>query len=74
MKKITSIAVILVILALPIILSAQPQPNDATIGGGAGSSPVGGGAPIGGGFLVLLSLAIGYGVRKIYDFRKKAME
>jgi hypothetical protein len=74
MKKITSIAAFLVILALPILLSAQPQPSDPSIGGGAGASPVGGGAPIGGGFLVLLSLALGYGVRKVYDFRKKALE
>lgn len=73
MKKITSIAVILVISALPILLSAQPQPNDPGIGGGAGASPVGG-APVGGGFLVLLSLALGYGVRKFYDIRKKALE
>jgi len=74
MKKIKSIAVIMILTALPMLLSAQPQPSDSGIGGGAGGNPVGGGAPIGGGFLILLSLALGYGIRRIYDFRKKAME
>jgi hypothetical protein len=34
----------------------------------------GGGAPIGGSFMILVSLGIGYSFRKIYDIRKKSLE
>ena len=74
MKKAIQILAILIVILLPVILSAQPMPGDNTIGGGAGSAPAGGGAPIGGGLLIMLSLAIGYGTKKLVDLRKKVME
>ena len=74
MKKAIQILAILLVILLPVILSAQPLPGDGTIGGGAGSAPAGGGAPIGGGILILLSLAIGYGTKKLVEARKKVME
>ena len=74
MKKAIQILVILIVVLVPVILTAQPHPWDETIGGGTGGSPVGGGAPIGGGLLILLSLAIGYGTKKIYDARKKVLD
>ena len=75
MKKIIQVLTFVAYIMVPFILSAQPQPWDPNIGGGAGANPVGGGgAPIGGGLLILLSLAIGYGSKKIYDARKKVLD
>ncbi|GAB4325827.1 MAG: hypothetical protein Kow00127_18580 [Bacteroidales bacterium] len=74
MKKVIQILAILLVVMVPVILSAQPLPYDQTIGGGAGSTPVGGGTPIGGGLIIMLSLAIGYGTKKIYDLRKKVLD
>ena len=72
MKKVIQILAIAFVLLVPVILSAQPLPWEA--GGGEGATPVGGGAPIGGGLLILLSLAIGYGTKKIYEARKKVLD
>ena len=73
MKKVIQILAIALVILVPVILSAQPLPYDPGIGGGNASNPVGGGAPIGGGLLIMLSLAIGYGTRKIYEARKKVL-
>ena len=73
MKKAIQILVILFVILVPVILSAQPLPYDPGVGGGEGGAPTGGGAPIGGGLLIMLSLAIGYGVKRIYSIRKKVM-
>ena len=72
MKKVIQILVIVLVVMLPMILAAQPQPWDPGLGGGEGANPVG--APIGGGLLIMLSLAIGYGARKVFNARKKVME
>jgi hypothetical protein len=74
MKKVFQILAIVIVILVPVILTAQPMPYDQTIGGGSGQGPVGGGAPIGGGLLIMLSLAIGYGTRKIYEIRKKVLD
>ena len=74
MKKVIQILAIVLVVLVPMILAAQPQPWDPTYGGGAGVSPVGGGAPIGGGLLIMLSLAIGYGTKKLYTARKKVLD
>ena len=74
MKKAIQILVILFVILVPVILSAQPLPYGGDgFNGGEGANPVGGGAPIGGGLLIMLSLAIGYGAKKIYDIRKKVL-
>jgi len=62
------------VLLIPVILTAQPQPWDPAVGGGEGTLPVGGGAPIGGGMIIMLSMAAGYAVRKIHELRRKVME
>jgi hypothetical protein len=74
MKKVIQILAIVLVILVPVILTAQPLPYDPSIGGGEGFHPVGGGAPIGGGLIILLSLAIGYGSKKIYDARKKVLD
>ena len=74
MKKVIQILVLLIVVLVPVILTAQPHPYDPSIGGGTGGSPAGGGAPIGGGLLILLSLAIGYGTKKVIEIRRKVMD
>jgi len=75
MKNVFQILVILFVLLVPVILSAQPLPYGGDgFGGGEGVTPTGGAAPIGGGLLIMLSLAIGYGTKKIYDARKKVLD
>lgn len=72
MKKIMKITVIATLILLPWILMSQPAPWDPAIGGGEGNYPVGGGAPLGGGLIMMLLLAAGYGVRKFQLFRKRS--
>ena len=74
MKKIIFITVVFVVLfAVAMIAQTPPHPNGGG-GPGAGNTPVGGGASIGGGLLIMISLGVGYGLRKIYDIRNKSKE
>ena len=70
MRKVIQILVLMLIILVPVILTAQPHPYDPSVGGGIGN-PTGGAAPIGGGLLILLSMAVGYGASKFYNLRKK---
>jgi len=54
-----------------MVLFSQPLPYDTSIGGGEGSNPVGGGAPLSGGLLILLSLGLGYGTKKTFEWRNR---
>jgi len=56
-----------------IMAQMPPHPNGGE-GPGGGNTPVGGGASIGGGLLILVSLGVGYGLRKIYDIRNRSKE
>jgi hypothetical protein len=69
-KAIKFLAITALISLVPMLLSAQPLPYDTTVGGGETNNPVGGGAPLGGGLIIMLALGAGYGTRKIYDARK----
>lgn len=73
MKKITNIIVAILISILPVISFGQstvPAPpghgesGDQTDGNG-------GGAPIGGGVVMLLTMGAAYGGKKYYDYRRK---
>lgn len=70
-KIIILIASSLIIALSPVFISDvfadQPEPPDP--GGGPGGDPVGGGSPVGGGLIILATLGVAYGVKKIYDFR-----
>lgn len=59
------------IAAAPIILLSQtpPHPNGGNVPG-SGNTPVGGASPVGSGMVILLSLAAGYGSRKLYTSYK----
>ena len=64
------LSILLMISGLAIMAQAPlTPPVNANEGGGG---PVGGGgAPIGSGIILLISLAAGYGGKKVFDARKK---
>ena len=75
MKKVAIKSVLIIALMLMVIVvSGQPAPGDTGLNGGEGSAPVGGGASIGGGLLIMLSMALGYLGRRIYEMRKSILE
>lgn len=86
MKKTVKSWLIIVIIAMsPVINLAQPpHPNSPNNSGGGNAPntngqvnvPVGGGAPIDGGFSVLLVLGAVYGTSKLYKMviKKKAVK
>ena len=77
MRKLIKYLIILAFLVMPLFSSQiiagdpPPPPNPGSEGD---QDPAGGGASIGGGLLVLLSLSAGYGLKKIYDSRRKLDE
>jgi hypothetical protein len=72
MKKIRSVFIITMLLALPLLNFAQPLPYQNGNGSNVGQTPVG--APIDGGLSILLFLGAGYGAKKIYNLKKKVKE
>lgn len=69
---------IIILLASSLILAFSPvfisevfadQPPDPGGGPGGGGTPVGGGNPVGGGLIILATLGVAYGVKRIYDYR-----
>lgn len=54
------------------LLAQTPPPPPGEAGGSGG--PVGGGAPISSGLVLLISLAAGYGGKKVFDARKRLAE
>ena len=70
-KAIKFLALTAFVMIVPMFLSAQPMPYDPGVGGGENGYPTGGGAPLGGGLIILLALGAGYGTKKVYDAKKK---
>ena len=71
MKRILMLSVFLIIGGISLLAQAPPAPPSSANQGGTG--PVGGGAPIGSGVVLLISLAAGYGGKKVFDFNKKKL-
>ena len=71
MKKLLSIITLVVI----VFLTATPTFAQSTAPGDPGGTPtgppMGGGAPIGGGTLILLALGVAYGGKKVYALQKE---
>ncbi|MCD4736014.1 MAG: hypothetical protein K8R53_08225 [Bacteroidales bacterium] len=63
------VALTLVVLVHSFV-TAQPLPYDVTVGGGEGSNPVGGGAPLDGGLSIMIALGLGYIARKARLLKK----
>jgi len=70
MKKILAITAFLMISGFSLLAQAPPPPPNDPSNGGTGG-PVGGGAPIGSGVVLLIAMAAGYGGKKVYDLRTK---
>jgi len=69
MKKLLATAAFLVIGGIGLMSQTPPpQPDDPSSGGGTG--PVGGGAPVGSGLIILLTLGAAYGGKKVYELKK----
>ncbi len=75
MKTIQKMVLVIALIITTSVSMGQtpPHPNGGSDPGST-STPVGGGAPVGGGLLILLALGLGYGTRKVYDLRRKALE
>ena len=70
MKKILAITAILMISGFSLLAQAPPTPPENAGGNGG---PVGGGAPIGSGVVLLIAMAAGYGGKKVFDLGKEKL-
>jgi len=70
MKKILAFTAILMISGFSLLAQAPPPPPAEANGSGG---PVGGGAPIGSGLILLIAMAAGYGGNKVYEKRKEQL-
>ena len=59
-----------IILTISFATMADQPPDPGSGGPGSGDLPVGGGSPIGSGFVMLLSFGVAYGLKKVYDIKK----
>jgi hypothetical protein len=74
MKKVKQIIAIMILITIPLWMTAQPpHPNGGGVPG-PNNTPVGGGgpspAPIDGGLSILLALGLAYGGKKVYQLKK----
>lgn len=71
-KRIIQIIVAGAFTVAPLSMFAQPNPGGGSGGDPVGGDPIGGGtAPIGGGIALLVTMAIGYGIKRVFDARHK---
>lgn len=70
-KRIIQIIVAGAFTVAPLFMFAQPNPGQNSNGSGVGEPPIGGTAPIGGGIALLVTMAIGYGIKRVFDARHK---
>jgi len=71
MKIFLILSNVLMISGFSLLAQTPPPPPDDPSNGG--NEPVGGGAPIGSGLVLLITLAAGYGGKKVFDFGKKRL-
>lgn len=69
MKKIILLTVFAAISSFALFTQTPPPPPDNPSNGG--NDPVGGGAPVGSGIVILITMSAGYGAKKMYDFMNK---
>jgi len=75
-KAIFNLIITGLFITLPVIIASAsappppPPPDDP----GTGEQPIGGGAPIGSGLIMLISMGAAYGAKKVFDARKRLEE
>lgn len=71
MKKAIQYSFLTAFLVFSSVISLNAQPHAGQQSGGAavGGGRIGAGAPVGNGTLILLTLAVAYGSRKVYVLR-----
>lgn len=74
MKNIKTKIISIVFLILSFYMNTNAQPPDPPEDPQSGGEVVGGGAPIGSGLAILLTLGAAYGGKKVWDFRRKLEE
>jgi hypothetical protein len=73
-KLVTSLALVMFI-GLGSFVAAQPGPPPPPSGHGTdGNQAPGGGAPIGSGLVIMITMGAAYGAKKIFDARKRLEE
>jgi hypothetical protein len=76
MKKVKQIIALMILITIPLWMTAQPpHPNGGNVpnANGTNNTFVGGGpnpAPIDGGLSILLALGLAYGGKKVYQLKK----
>lgn len=76
MKKLNISKYLIIVLFFFFTLSASGQMLEPDDPGGdpVGEDPLGGGAPVSGGTLILISMGMAYGARKFYKLKKPTKE
>ncbi len=73
-KKIIGLAILILFFAPLTQVLAQGGPPPPPPGDTTGDTPIGGAAPIGTGLVILSTLGLAYGGKKVYDARQKLEE
>lgn len=73
-SKLLLTLIFLIILIQPIVLFPQNPPDPPNEHGNNANSNPGGGAPVGSGLLILLTMALAYGSTKFYNHTKEEIE
>ena len=75
-KVILNLILVGLLIIVPVIMvsAAAPPPPPPPGGPGTGDIPIGGSAPIGSGIVMLISMGMAYGAKKIYNARKRLEE
>ncbi len=74
-KVILNLILVGLLIIVPVIMvSASAPPPPPPGGPGTGEIPIGGSAPIGSGLVMLISMGLAYGAKKLYNARKRIEE
>jgi hypothetical protein len=73
-KKIIGLAILVLFFAPLTQVMAQGPPAPPPGEAGNGDQPIGGNAPIGTGLVILSTLGLAYGGKKVFDARQKLEE
>ena len=71
-KTLINILLVIIFQVFSLIaMASTKEPSDPGSGPTTGEPPLGGGAPLSGGVIIMLVLGAAYGCKKVYDLRKE---